>query len=49
MPDVEELARQIAVHEGVCAERWKHVSARLGRIEAVLTVSVLLRLIGGGR
>ena len=32
MPNAEEVARQIAVHEAVCAERWKHVSSRLGRI-----------------
>ncbi len=48
MPHVEELARQIAVHEAVCAERWKHVSARLGLIQAVLAVIVLLLLIGEG-
>jgi hypothetical protein len=30
------------VHEAVCAERWKHVNSRLGRIEAVLAVIVLL-------
>ena len=46
MPNAEEVARQIAVHEAVCAERWKHVNSRLGRIEAVLAVIVLLLLIG---
>jgi hypothetical protein len=48
MPDIEELARQIAVHGSDCAERWKHVSARLGRIEAVPAVIVHLLLIGEG-
>ena len=48
MPNAEEVARQIAVHEAVCAERWKHVNARLGRIELVLGVIVLLLLIGEG-
>ena len=31
-----------------CAERWKHLNARLGRIEAVLAVIMLLLLIGEG-
>ena len=48
MPNAEEVARQIAVHEAVCAERWKLVNSRLGRIEAVLAVIVLLLLIGEG-
>ena len=48
MPNAEEVARQIAVHEAVCAERWKQVNSRLGRIEAVLAVIVLLLLIGEG-
>lgn len=48
MPTEEEVARQIAVHEAVCAERWKAVSQRLSRIEAVLAVIVLLLLIGEG-
>lgn len=48
MPNAEAVARQIAVHEAVCAERWKHVNSRLGRIEAVLAVIVLLLLIGEG-
>jgi hypothetical protein len=48
MPNAEEVARQIAVHEAVCAERWKQTNARLSRIEAVLAVIVLLLLIGEG-
>jgi hypothetical protein len=47
MPNAEEVARQIAVHEAVCAERWKQTNARLSRIEAVLAVIVLLLLIVG--
>ncbi len=46
MPNAEEVARQIVVHEAVCAERWKHVNSRLGRIELVLGVIVLLLLVG---
>jgi hypothetical protein len=48
MPNAEEVALQIAVHEAVCAERWKHTNFRLARIEAVLAVIVLLLLIGEG-
>jgi hypothetical protein len=48
MPNAEEVARQIAVHEAVSAERWKQTNARLARIEAVLAVIVLLLLIGEG-
>jgi hypothetical protein len=48
MPNAEDVARQIAIHEAVCAERWKQATARLGRIEAVLAVIVLLLLIGEG-
>jgi hypothetical protein len=47
MPNAEDVARQIAVHEAVCAERWKQTNARLSRIEAVLAVIVLLLLIVG--
>jgi hypothetical protein len=47
MPNAEEVARQIAVHEAVCAERWHQTNARLTRIEAVLAVIVLLLLVGG--
>jgi hypothetical protein len=48
MPNAEEVARQIAVHEAVCAERWKQTNTRLSRIEAVLSVIVLLLLVGEG-
>ncbi len=48
MPNAEEVAWQIALHEAVCAERWKHVNSQLWRIEAVLVVIVLLLLIGEG-
>ena len=48
MPNAEEVARQMAVHEAVCAERWKQTNTRLTRIEAVLAVIVLLLLIGEG-
>jgi hypothetical protein len=48
MPNAEEVALQIAVHEAVCAERWKQTLARLGGIEAVLAAIVLLLLFGEG-
>ncbi len=48
MPNAEEVARQIAVHEAVCAERCKQTNARLTRIEVVLAVIILLLLIGEG-
>lgn len=43
----EETAARLAVHEAVCAERWKQASDRLARIEIVLAAIVLL-LIGEG-
>ena len=48
MPNAEEVARQIAVHEAVCAERWKQTNTRLSRIELVLGIIVLLLLVGEG-
>jgi hypothetical protein len=48
MPNAEEVARQMAVHEAVCAERWQQTNTRLTRIEAVLAVIVLLLLVGEG-
>ena len=38
MPNAEEVPRQIAVHEAVCAEGWKQTNTRLSRIEIVLGV-----------
>ena len=46
MPNAEEVARQIAVHEAICAERWKQTNSRLARIEVVLGVIVHLLLAG---
>jgi hypothetical protein len=43
-----ETAARLAVHEAVCAERWKQASDRLARIEIVLAAIVLLLLIGEG-
>ena len=48
MPYAEEVARQIALHEAVGAERWKQTNTRLSRIEIVLSVIVLLLLVGEG-
>jgi len=47
-PGDDEVAAQLAVHEAVCAERWKQANERLGRIEVVLAAIVLLRLVGEG-
>lgn len=44
----EEVAQKLAVHEAVCAERWKQTEARLKRIELVLIAIVLLLLFGEG-
>jgi hypothetical protein len=46
--DHDDVVTSRAVHEAVCAERWKHTNSRLARIEAVLAVIVLLLLIGEG-
>jgi hypothetical protein len=48
MPEAEELAQKIAVHEAVCAERWKSADKRLQRIEWILTAIVTLLMIGEG-
>ena len=44
----DETAAKLAVHEAVCAERWKQASDRLSRIEMVLGAIVLLLLVGEG-
>lgn len=46
--DQDDVATSLAVHEAVCAERWKQANARLARIEAVLSAIVLLLLLGEG-
>ena len=43
----DDVATKLAVHEAVCAERWKQASDRRGRIEAALAAIVLL-LVGEG-
>ncbi|WP_431266847.1 hypothetical protein [Dankookia sp. P2] len=30
----DDVATKLAVHEAVCAERWKQANERLGRIES---------------
>mgnify|MGYP001232395826 CR=1 FL=1 len=40
--------QKLAVHEAVCAERWKQASDLLSRIEMVLGAIVLLPLVGDG-
>jgi len=44
----DDVAQKLAVHEAVCAERWKQTEARLKRIELVLIAIVLLLLLGEG-
>ncbi|WP_431304038.1 hypothetical protein [Sediminicoccus sp. BL-A-41-H5] len=44
----DDVAARLAVHEAVCAERWKQANNRLGRIEMVLAAIVLLLLVGEG-
>ena len=44
----DEAAAKLAVHEAVCAERWKQTNERLSRIEMVLGAIVLLLLVGEG-
>jgi hypothetical protein len=38
----DETAARLAVHEAVCAERWKQATDRLSRIEMLLGAIVLL-------
>ena len=44
----DDVAQKLAVHEAICAERWKHADATLKRIELVLIAIVLLLLFGEG-
>jgi hypothetical protein len=44
----DDVATKLAVHEAVCAERWKQANDRLARIEVVLAAIVLLLLVGEG-
>ena len=44
----DDVATKLAVHDAVCAERWKQANERLGRIEVVLAAIVLLLLVGEG-
>jgi hypothetical protein len=34
--DVTQLDKQLAMHEAVCAERWKEAILRIKRIEALM-------------
>lgn len=44
----DDVAQKLAVHEAVCAERWKQTDTRLKRIELVLVAIVFLLLFGEG-
>jgi hypothetical protein len=42
----DDVAQKLAVHEAICAERWKQAEGRLKRIELVLIAIVFLLLLG---
>ena len=44
----DDVAPKLAVHEAICAERWKQAETRLKRIELVLLAIVVLLLFGEG-
>lgn len=44
----DDVAQKLAVHEAICAERWKQAEGRLKRIELVLLAIVVLLLFGEG-
>jgi hypothetical protein len=44
----DDVAQKLAVHEAICAERWKQAETRLKRIELVLIAIVFLLLLGEG-
>ena len=44
----DDVAEKLAVHEAICAERWKQTDVRLNRMELVLVAIVLLLLFGEG-
>jgi len=44
----DDVAQKLAVHEAICAERWKQTDARRKRMELVLVAIVLLLLFGEG-
>ena len=49
MADINELDKAFAIHEQVCAERWKETILRIKRLETVLVGSagaILLLLLG---
>ena len=48
MSNQDDISTSLAVHEAICAERWKQANARLARIEAVLSAIVMLLLLGEG-
>jgi len=44
----DDVAQKLAVHEAICAERWKQTDDRRRRMELVLVAIVLLLLFGEG-
>jgi hypothetical protein len=47
-PSAEEVARQNAVHEVGCAERWRQTNTRLSTIGVIFDNNVLFLFIGEG-
>jgi hypothetical protein len=45
-PELAELDKRLSTHEAVCAERYRHLVARLGRVEKIM-LCVAGSLIGG--
>jgi hypothetical protein len=46
MTDLSELDKRLSMHEAVCAERYRNLVMRLGRVEKVM-LCVAGSLIGG--
>ena len=44
----DDVAQKLAVHEAICAERWKQTEVRLKWIELVLIAIMFLLLFGEG-
>lgn len=44
-----ELARDFAVHEGICAQRWDETISRIKRLETILigTAGAIILLLSG--
>lgn len=45
-PELAELDKRLSTHEAICAERYRHIVSRLGRVEKIM-LCVAGSLIGG--